>query len=296
MTTGWRRCAAGIVAVVLFAATAACSSDRAPVASRTTDATTRPGPTDAERIAALLPPAGDPADAAKVPEDCLANLDAMAGMGDMGSTGDAMPGQSEGGHDHGSTAPEGGDTTPVSTGRAPDGRYERTFAGINPRTEVSDVPFDAPATDEQRNAAAAFVAEVRAAVERHDWTDPVALAKAGYRPLQQCNSHWVSIEAVLDGRMLDPEHPEFVVVVAGNDGVERFESVMFLVNQPLEHGPQPFGSLAVWHFHQGRVCAIAKAFTLPRIDETCPSGSIEEDRSPEMLHVRLDGAPFRADM
>jgi len=269
------------VALVAAAALAGCGSSDSASASSTTSvpadtgrATT--GSTDAKAptltdaqvrgvVAKLYPPAPSAKEAAVAGEGCMENM--MEGM-DME------------------------ESTVFTADRAEDGSYERVYGGKNPRTETSKMPFDTAATPKQKADADAFVAKVKAVVKKRGWTDPANVVRDGYRPMQECNSHYINIDAVLDGRDLDPEHPEFIVLEAGHDGKNHFHSVMFMTDSNTGHGPQPFGPLAVWHYHVGGNCLIEGVFNVPQNTATCPKGTEHYDRTPEMLHVSVTGPPF----
>lgn len=215
---------------------------------------------------ALLPPVPSPQSARVVQQGCDA-----AGM----------PGMD--GHD---------DPTDFVERVSADGLAERVFSGVNPRVEVSSVPFDSKPTAQQREQASQFVDQVRSVVKARGWDDPANVVRDGYRPMQQCNSHLINIAAVLDGRDLDPEHPEFIVVEPGPDGKTHFHSVMFMASTNTGHGPQRFGPLAIWHFHSGSQCMIDGVILVPQTSATCPAGTARFERTPEMLHVSLTGNPF----
>lgn len=173
------------------------------------------------------------------------------------------------------------------------GRWERSFGDPDPHVDTSAVPFDDPPTDDQRQAATSFVAAVRARASTQGWADPEAARRDGYEPMQTCSSHWVDRRALFDDRVLDPDRPEFLVYAQTAEGF-RLESVMFAAATAEAHGPQPFGSLAVWHYHRadGGLC-MERGMLVP--DQTsgpddCPSGTEPRERTEEMLHVMLDPA------
>ncbi|QXC59553.1 hypothetical protein KSP35_14295 [Aquihabitans sp. G128] len=190
-----------------------------------------------------------------------------------------------------SMAAMGGHHEGAATVSQVDGRWERSFGNPDPHVDTSSVPFDAPPTDAQRKAAASFVAAVRARATTKGWADPAAAQRDGYEPMQTCSSHWVDRRALFDDRVLDPDHPEFLVYAQTPEG-SRLESVMFAAATADAHGPQPFGSLAVWHYHRadGGLC-MERGMLVP--DQTtgpddCPAGTEPRQRTEEMLHVMLD--------
>lgn len=189
------------------------------------------------------------------------------------------------------------DESPGVDSRAADGTYERTFEGLNPRVEVSAVPFDQPPTEAEQVAADRFVAEVRAVVGARGWRDPAEVVRSGYRPFSECNPHYVNVDAMFDGRTFDPELPEFVMLEPGEDGRLAVTGVMFVAPDPTAHGPQRFGALGVWHYHRNPMCSIGSFMLVTADTENCPKGTERFEHTPEMFHVRLDGAnPFDSSM
>lgn len=281
----------GVVAVavvaVLGVAAARASDDAPPAAVPTTSTTTSPvsaaGP---EELAdALFPEVPDPEGFRQVSERCAGNLAIEGGV----------PMEATGTHDHGTAELTAADLA-FEERTAPDGTFERVFGGINPRVEVSTMPFDQQPTDDERAAAAAFVDEVAAVIDERGWEDPAQIIRDGFRPMQECNTHLVDVAAVLDGRELDPARPEFIVVEPGDDGQNHFHSVMFMVGSNAGHGPQPFGPLAVWHYHDTGGCMIEGVLVIPATSAECPAGTARYERTPEMLHVSVSATPFSPDM
>ena len=89
-----------------------------------------------------------------------------------------------------------------------------------------------------------------------------------------------------DGRVLDPERPEFLMYYETEAG-ERLAGFMFYQESHYAHGPQFGGPLTVWHYHILRA-PMCWHGGLP-VDPPTPQGICElgtaEIRTPEMLHV-----------
>jgi hypothetical protein len=108
--------------------------------------------------------------------------------------------------------------------------------------------------------------------------------------------HLVNPDLVADGRELDPEHPEALVLDAASDVVY---GAMFL-SEPDRAGPQA-SPAAPWHYHfyEKPVCFYDDAADLETravlaVPAPCPEGRSETHRSPEMLHVWLVDNPAGA--
>jgi hypothetical protein len=183
--------------------------------------------------------------------------------------------------------------------RLADGYFERTVTPIkggDGRVEVSQVPFETLVTDREKQDVDEFVALVRAAVEDAGLDNPVQAKAEGYSPSQECSTHWSNRSYLDDGMDLDPSRPEFLVFYHDAKGELRMNSVMFTATG-AKHGPQPFGALAVWHYHQasggfvfceddGVAMRYSKQGDCPSVDQ--------RPRTSEMLHVGIDpsASPF----
>lgn len=197
-------------------------------------------------------------------------------------------------HDHG----HGSRDDPVSVTEAADGVTEINLDGEV--IEVTAHDLDADPTPEQQAAADQLHQAVIESLER--FSDRSEAERAGYRFWQSFDDyHWVNPDHVTDGRVLDPERPEFLMY----DG-DQLLGVMFLPAEPNERGPQVGGPLTVWHYHRaGPSCWTAGGLLLaedhpePEADGTCPGDLTLAHRTPEMLHVwvvdHADG-PFASEM
>lgn len=113
--------------------------------------------------------------------------------------------------------------------------------------EVSIHPPGAEPTPEQERAAQELVEASHRAVLAHGWQDhAVALADGFYR-MPNDRRHFHKDAHLLDDRILDPDHPEFLMYEPSPDGM-ALTGLMFLMPRQVR-GPQVGGPLTVWHYH-----------------------------------------------
>lgn len=196
--------------------------------------------------------------------------------------------------------PEDMDMSPDETfevDRGPDGSFEREFGGSEAIVEVSMTPFTAAPSVESRDAADSFVKLVRQLVVAKGWDDPAVAARDGFRELSDCSDHWVNIDYMFDGKVLDVEHPEFLMYEPAADGRNHFVGTMFVAADADDHGPELFGAFAPWHYHDRAMCGVGALMLVELDPSSCPVGTSRFERSPEMLHVFQAGSdPFRSSM
>jgi hypothetical protein len=170
--------------------------------------------------------------------------------------------------------------------------------------EVSRYSPGTPPTLEQQHAATDLVERGFKAALRHGWADEKKGLADGYYMVGKHGHerlHYRNDAYLLDDRLLDPDHPEFLMY-AGPDGARELVAFMFMARTRTEWGPQIGGPLTVWHFHVfARMQCIMKGM-IPRGFVNDPrdcKGGIVVHRTPEMMHVwlipRPDG-PFATDM
>ena len=162
---------------------------------------------------------------------------------------------------------------------------------------------DARPTDAQRQAADSLVAQCFRAAEQQGWFDYETGLRQGYQLQDRDESHYYKWEYIVDGFMLDPERPEYLMYYETANGHELL-GFMFLAAGPLTEGPQLGGPLTVWHYHifARPVChregllPVGEPLIGPQAQ--CAAG-IQQQRSAEMLHVWLvdrPGGPFATPM
>ncbi|HUY74838.1 MAG TPA: hypothetical protein VMW11_10030 [Candidatus Dormibacteraeota bacterium] len=174
----------------------------------------------------------------------------------------------------------------------PDARHAHAGAILQPTNQV--------ATPEQAAAAAALLAETKAAIAPYeDWH---AAWAAGYRPGGPQNmpsTHWMNQRYVDAGYVLDPNRPQGLVYANSRQGPVLL-GAMFQMKHLGQFGPDPGGPLTAWHEHQD-ICftPFGFEFSLMTPTATCPVGSIDIS-VPPMLHVWIvanpKGGPFAVDI
>ena len=170
--------------------------------------------------------------------------------------------------------------------------------------EVSQFPPGAQPTPEQRDAADRLIARCEQAVQRHGWEDFQQARADGFKLLPNDRQHYYNEEYVFDDRVLDPEHPEFLMYYDTPQG-KRLVGFMFYVAAPMDRGPQIGGPLTVWHYHlfSRAVCTLGMSrgrdrggqglLPVAEADERgrCARG-VPTYRGLEMLHVWLIRHPL----
>ena len=152
--------------------------------------------------------------------------------------------------------------------------------------EVSKFPDQDPSPEHVR-AADELLERARAAVVANGWQDFDKAVADGFELMFEDDNHYVKREFITDGRVLDPERPEFLLYYKTDEGM-HLAGLMFLVAEPDQFGPQIGGPLTVWHFHvwSRPVCLWGDLLVWAMPDE---SGKCEEGTpsqySPQMLHL-----------
>lgn len=172
-----------------------------------------------------------------------------------------------------------------------------TTEPTSPGNYILDEFSAEPATEETQAEAMAFREKVIDAVNRRGWNNAESLRAAGYQSLELEPEHWVNMDAVRDGRVFDPEFPEFFVVAE-----EKVEGAMFLAPKLGYEVPNPPGAPFIrWHRHLWRdpVCLLDGVVSPPDPGNGgCAAGAEPSKISPGMAHVWLSQSsdPFSAEM
>ena len=148
-------------------------------------------------------------------------------------------------------------------------------------------------TPEQKRLADELVENSYRAAEQHGWFDVEIGVRDGYSPMYGDRTHYANEEYILDGVVLDPDRPEFLMYYE-SEGRKVLAGMMFLVSEPLAYGPQIGGPETLWHYHRWSrpLCLLDGLLVVGERDETgmCARGT-SAGRSPEMIHVWLVDHP-----
>jgi hypothetical protein len=159
--------------------------------------------------------------------------------------------------------------------------------------ELSEFAPGTPPTPEQKAAGEAFLEDCYRAALEHGWYDFDQGMADGFRLLFQDRRHYVNDEYVLDGRVLDPDRPEFLMYYGTPQG-KRLAGFMFYVSEPGDRGPQFAGNASLWHYHiwKRAKCLLHGLIAVGEADDdgNCEKGVVTH-RSPEMMHVWLLDLP-----
>ncbi len=151
--------------------------------------------------------------------------------------------------------------------------------------EVTRYPDPVEPSAAQIAAAGDLWERARAAVVERGWDDFEQAVADGFELMFGDDNHYANRDHVSDGRVLDPERPEFLIYYDTGTS-KRLAGLMFLA-PPGEHGPQIAGPMTVWHFHlwKREVC-LWRELLLDGLaeDGACADGIVAQ-RSPEMLHL-----------
>ncbi len=109
--------------------------------------------------------------------------------------------------------------------------------------EVSRFPEGEAATAAQRESAADFEKRCFEAAVRNGWFDFQKALADGYQIMFGDPVHYANWEFVRDGRVLDPDRPEFLMYYGTPQG-KKLSGFMFLSDTPKGHGPQIAGPLS----------------------------------------------------
>ena len=162
-----------------------------------------------------------------------------------------------------------GDTTPTARG---------TY-------EVSVFPCGETWTARQEAEANELIRKTREAAVRNGWTDFDTAVADGFHPMMGISDHWVNDEFANDGRVLDPERPEFLMFYDTDEG-KVLSGIMYVMPGIGLRGPQIGGPQTIWHYHvMPAACYVnGIAVEVPGEDGRCARG-VRSELSPEMVHV-----------
>ncbi len=151
--------------------------------------------------------------------------------------------------------------------------------------EVSVFPCQDGWTTEQQRQASTLIEATRAAAERHGWTDYDRAVEDGFYPMMGLSDHYVNDEFANDGRILDPDRPEFLMYYDTADG-KVLSGIMYVMPGIGLRGPQLGGPQTIWHYHVMPAACYVNGIAVerPGTDGSCSRG-VRSEVSPEMVHV-----------
>lgn len=152
------------------------------------------------------------------------------------------------------------------------------------------------ASEQQLQAARDLIVRTREAMGRQ-FSDEASVVAAGYRSIGDGGAvgsyeHFIKTAYLLDGRELDPDHVESIVLERTASG-KRVVSAMFVLElgRKLADAPDIAGGTAAWHDHQN-LCWDDSGVRLTGrvVNGRCqPGGTFRP--TPPMLHVWLQDHP-----
>ncbi|MFP5317741.1 MAG: hypothetical protein ACLGI2_05535 [Acidimicrobiia bacterium] len=152
------------------------------------------------------------------------------------------------------------------------------------------------ATEDQLEAARALIVSTRSSVSQR-FPDEAAVMAAGYRSIGDGRvrgsfEHFVNADYLADGRELDPQRIESIVLENTGAG-PRVASAMYILEmgKTMDDVPEVAGELTVWHDHQN-LCWDDAGVRLAGllVNGRClPRGTFRP--TPPMLHVWVQDHP-----
>lgn len=151
--------------------------------------------------------------------------------------------------------------------------------------EVTVFPCDDEWTSKQEQEANELIEKTREAAEKNGWFDYDKAAADGFHPMMGISDHYVHDEFANDGRILDPERPEFLMYSETPEGMV-LTGVMYVMPGIGLRGPQIGGAQTIWHYHiMPAACYVnGIAVEVPDAQGNCSRG-VRSEMSPEMVHV-----------
>jgi hypothetical protein len=151
---------------------------------------------------------------------------------------------------------------------------------------------DTRLTEDQRTSAQALIDRTTDGMER--FPDEESLIDAGYLSIGDEASgyeHYVNWGLLVDGRELDEDAIESVVLTVAADGTKTVASAMYIlsVGKTMDDVPDIAGELTTWHDHTDLCFSGTQVVALAE-DGDCPGSSILIP-TPPMLHVWMSEHP-----
>lgn len=200
------------------------------------------------------------------------------------------------GHDEVAASTSSGDDHASGNHGSGDGHASGDHASSGVASGVTGpiVSVDDPRlTHQQRRAATALLDQTREALTR--FPDEAAVVAAGYRSIGDGRrvggfEHFVHAGLMRDGRELDPDAIESIVLQRRADGSKAVMSAMYILEpgKTMADAPDIAGELTPWHDHQN-LCWDESGTRLAGVvvDGRCvPGGTFRP--TPPMIHVWVD--------
>jgi hypothetical protein len=186
------------------------------------------------------------------------------------TVGSAVAMATSGTDDPPTTAASGGqpghDHTAVTGRNAPRARAQARHRHEHPPLTPYDQRY-ADASAGQQEVADDLQAKVDATLAAYADVDKAVAA--GFRPPRRADAviaHYVSMDAVRDGKVLDPSAPEGLVYFRGRTGTPVLLGAFF-VALPGQQVPDGAGGIVVWHSHNPDCSAFFATPEAPCLDQ-----------------------------
>jgi hypothetical protein len=204
--------------------------------------------------------------------------------GNVVAAGDDHAGDDHGGADHHS----GGAQTVDVPGAA-------GHAGMDHGSGRRITSLDDPGlTPQQRSRARDLLDRTTRAMAR--FPDEASVVAAGYESIGDSSSgveHFVNHTYDRDGREIDPDRIEAIVLDTKPGQPKRVAAAMYILEEPKRMGDEPeiAGSLTTWHLHEDLCWDPAGKHVVGvfRLNRCIPGGELKV--TPPMLHVWLEPQP-----
>lgn len=194
-------------------------------------------------------------------------------------------------HAHGSEAASGDGHAHGSTGEETD-EHEHTAETTGAIVSIDDPRL----TEAQQQRGTELIDDTRDALSA--FPDEATILAAGYTSIGDGRAagkfeHFVNASFMRDGKELDPDAIESIVMQKQTDGSKKVMSAMYILESgsTIEDVPDVAGELSVWHDHQN-LCWDASGTRLAGVvvNGQCRPGGTFRPTAP-MLHVWLESTP-----
>jgi hypothetical protein len=170
------------------------------------------------------------------------------------------------------------------------------LAAVPPRPYDPALPIDLGGvegvTPQQQAAAENLLSATILALPQ--FSDPVAVEAMGFVSIgdgRLGHEHYLSAANIVDGRILDPNHPESLVFDTTTEP-KQLVAAMFMHNtgDTLDDVPELGGKLTQWHVHDNLCFAGPRVVALTGAGGSCRPGTVKGAEVP-MIHVWITPHP-----